>query len=491
MAILLLKKLFQGIDVEFSKGAKEGKISGVSSDSRTVLPGSLFIAKKGAAAHGINFISAAVASGATAVLTDIYNPFLQGVHQVIYSAISKIEGLIAERYYGFPSAKLFMVGITGTNGKTTTSYLIKHLLDGKGHDCGLMGTIETVIGKHQFPRTHTTSDICTNQKLLFEMVKAGCRSSVMEVSSHALDQGRVEGVEFDVAVFTNLSLDHLDYHRNMDEYANAKGKLFESLKSDAFKKKGAKLAVINMDDSFSEFFLEKAQAEAMTFGMEKNADLRAIDVEFSMKHTKFTLQYQNCRYAIKTALLGKFNVYNTLAAMAVALKAGLTLKEITQKLITFKSVPGRLEKVFVKNGAYVFVDYAHTDKALENVLKTLHELKQGKIITVFGCGGCRDLEKRPLMGSQAEKFSDFVIVTSDNPRSEDPQKICDQIILGFNDAKGYVVELDRKKAITRALSMAKKSDIILIAGKGHETYQLLSDGMTPFDDRQIVRSHYS
>ena len=381
------KKLFHGIDVEFAKGAKELTITGISSDSRIVAPGNLFIAKKGIEFDGARFIPQAIAAGATSVLTDIYNPFLENLTQIVYPNIDEIEAEIAARFYDRPSEKLFMVGITGTNGKTTISYLIKHLLEKEPNQCGLIGTIESIIGKHQFPTRLTTSDVVSNQRLLHEMVKEGCDSAVMEVSSHALDQNRVSLVEFDVGIFTNLSLDHLDYHTTMDAYAEAKGKLFKSLAEH-------KSAVINSDDPKADFFLKTVSCELMTYGIEKEADLRAFDIRLSLKSSEFSVEYQGQVYAAQTKLLGRFNVYNSLAAIAAALSRGLSMDEIIKKLSSFKTVPGRLEKVTEKNGTHVFVDYAHTAHALENVLETLSEIKEGRIITVFGCGGNRDQEKR-------------------------------------------------------------------------------------------------
>lgn len=460
-----LKKLVKDLDVEV-KGSKEVEVTGISSHSQFVAPGSLFIAKKGKTFDGSEFIPKAIETGAVAIVTDIFNPFLQGVTQVVTSDVAKLEALLAKRYYGVEKQSLFLVGITGTNGKTTTAYLIQHLIP----SFGLMGTIETIMGKERFPATLTTADVITNHKTLYEMAGKNLKGVVMEVTSHALDQNRVDEIPFDLGVFTNLSQDHLDYHGSMEAYLAAKLKLFQRCKE----------KIYNLDDPA----LQGVKG-GMTFAIDSPADLRATNISSDLKGTTFDLCYQGKTTLIFTPLIGEYNVYNILAALAVSLKKGERLSILKKRLETFPGVPGRLERVDNKRGIHLFVDFAHTPEALENVLKTLHSLKEGKLITVFGCGGERDLGKRPKMGAAAEKYSDTLIITSDNPRGEDPDAICAAIKEGVKGPA--LIEVDRRSAIERALFMAQKNDIILIAGRGHEPFQKMKGRQIPFDDRIVAK----
>jgi UDP-N-acetylmuramoyl-L-alanyl-D-glutamate--2,6-diaminopimelate ligase len=460
-----LKKLLKDLDVEIN-GSKEVEITGISSHSQFVSPGSLFIAKKGKTFDGNEFIPKAIETGAVAIVTDLYNPFLQGVTQVINNDVTKLEALLAKRYYGTEKHPLFLVGITGTNGKTTTAYLIQHLIP----SFGLMGTIETVMGKQRFPATLTTADVVTNHKTLYEMAGQNLKGVVMEVTSHALDQNRVEEIPFDIGVFTNLSQDHLDYHGTMGAYLAAKLKLFDKSKE----------KIYNLDD-----FAMQGIKGGTTFAIESPADLRAMNIISDLKGTTFDLHYQGKTTSLTTSLIGVYNVYNVLAALAVSLKKGKRLPNLKKRLKTFPGVPGRLERIENKWKIHLFVDFAHTPQALEKVLQTLHDLKKGKIITVFGCGGERDQDKRPKMGAAAEKYSDTLIITSDNPRSEDPDAICAAIKKGI---KGPAfIEVDRRAAIKQALFMAQENDIVLIAGRGHEPFQKIKGRQIPFDDRLIAK----
>ncbi|MGE0197669.1 MAG: UDP-N-acetylmuramoyl-L-alanyl-D-glutamate--2,6-diaminopimelate ligase [Simkaniaceae bacterium] len=459
-----IKKLFKDLDVEI-KGSKEIEITGISSHSQFVSPGSLFIAKKGKTFDGSDFIPKALEAGAHVILTDIYNPFLTHVVQVIAKDIATLEPLLAKRYYEDPAASLFMVGITGTNGKTTTAYLVQHLLG----NCGLMGTIETIIGKQKLPAQLTTSDVITNYKMLREMVDQKMEAAVMEVTSHALDQNRVKGIIFDVGIFTNLSQDHLDYHGSMEIYQSAKMQLANQVKH----------LVINRDDSAWE------SLKGITYALEAPADFRATDIEESLDGTRFIVHHQNKAYPFETKLIGIYNIYNCLAAIAVGHLRGHRFSTLQKKLASFEGVPGRLERIMNPKGLHLFVDFAHTAQALESVLSTLKKMKQGKIITVFGCGGERDRDKRPKMACAAEKFSDQVIVTSDNPRSEDPAEICKEVAQGLRGE--HLIEVDRRRAIERGIYMAQKGDIVLIAGRGHEPFQKIGGRLIPFDDREVAR----
>lgn len=484
-----LKKLLKDLPIDQVKGSKEIDITGVCANSKLVAPGNLFIARKGRTEDGTAFIPEALAAGAVAILTDIYDPFIKhGVTQLIHPNVASIEGLLSAHYYQFPSSELYMVGLTGTNGKTTTSFLVKHLLDSIGSNCGLIGTIEYIIGQHRYQATRTTPDVSTNQKMLREMIIQGCQSAVMEVTSHALDQERVDHIDYDAAIFTNLTLDHLDYHHTMEAYAAAKNKLFISL--DPSKKKlhhsFPKTAIVNIDNPWHSKILEGCPVNILAYGFSSHADLTAKDIVFSSTGTMLTLSYQGQQVSLKWPLVGKFNAYNCLAATAVGLVRGLPLKDIAEIMATAPNVPGRLEMVPNALNLKIYVDFAHSDNALANVLESLQELKKGRIIVVFGCGGDRDRSKRPKMARVCERLADVVIVTSDNPRTEDPAEIIRQITPGFIGRESYIVEADRYKAIKKAIEIASLNDIILIAGKGHEPYQIFAHKTIDFDDRKVA-----
>ena len=475
-----LKYLLKNISVEAIKGSKEVEITGITAHSQQVAPGCLFIAKKGLARHGGTFIAEAISGGSSAILTDFYDPFLDKVVQIIHPHPEEIELSLLNQFYNHPTEKLYLVGITGTNGKTTSSYLIKHLLDKMHKPCGLIGSIEWIVGNTILPSTHTTPDRITLMKLFHDMVQEKISCVSMEVSSHALDQGRVKGIAFDCALFTNLTQDHLDYHQTMELYAEAKAKLFTSLLPDAY-------AVFNDDDASSQQIVGKCQAQKIRFGFNPKADLVASNLQHTAQGMVFDVSYKGKKLTLTSHLFGRFNAYNLLGAIGVGLAKDFTLDECVLALSSFKRVPGRLERIPHSKGVHVFVDYAHTDDALKNVLETLQEFKKGKLITVFGCGGNRDPLKRPKMADVAETLSDFVIVTTDNPRKEDPYDIIKQILPGFQDQSKFVIELDRRAAIQRAIALAKPDDIVLIAGKGHETYQIFSHQTIDFDDRQVAQ----
>ena len=485
---LKLKKLFKDISVQEIKGSKEVEITGLCSNSKLVAPGNLFIAKKGLTHDGSRFIPDAIAAGAAAVLTDIYNPFLGDIVQIIHPDVAQVEAELAARFYNHPAEALFLVGITGTNGKTTVSYLVKHLLDYFKEDCGLIGTIEWIVGKNVFPSTMTTADLITNYKLFYEMAANGCKSAVMEVSSHALDQGRVCSIDFDVAIFTNLTQDHLDYHHTMEHYAESKARLFSSLLPES-KKPFVKTAVVNIDSPWADRMLKECKVQKITYGITSAADLTAKNIRLNPQGMQFVVCYRKEEIPFRCPLIGRYNIYNCLAAIAVLLSRSFPLEKILKVLESFSKVAGRLERVSNRRGLNIFVDYAHTDDALKNVLATLHEIKKGKIITVFGCGGNREAGKRPKMAAAAEAFSDEVIVTSDNPRNEDPLEIIQQILPGFSNPNPRTITVipDRAEAIYEAVRRAGKEDIVLIAGKGHETYQIFAQKTIHFDDRIVAQ----
>jgi UDP-N-acetylmuramoyl-L-alanyl-D-glutamate--2,6-diaminopimelate ligase len=484
--MMKLKKLLKDIPDLQIKGPKEIEISGICSHSKLVSPGNLFIAKKGRTVEGVKYIPEAIQGGAAAILTDMYDPSIKGVTQVIHHDIASIEGLVAAQFNQFPSDQLFMVAITGTNGKTTTSYMIRHLLERYRGPCGLIGTIEYLIGSHSYQATHTTPDVSRNHRLLREIVNEECESAVMEVTSHGLDQGRVQYIDFDVAIFTNLTPEHLDYHKTMENYGKAKNILFRTLSKENKKKKFPKAAIINTDDPYAALVSEGCQADIMTYGIDKPADLQATNIQFAQSGTTFILNYQGQQYPCQVPIVGRYNVYNTLATIGCGLTQGFSLEGIIETLKTFDAVPGRLEAVPNNLGLNVYVDFAHTPDALDNVLKCLKEFKKGKIITVFGCGGDRDAIKRPKMAEMVEKFSDLAVVTSDNPRSENPKTIIEQIVQGFKKSDSYIIEVDRREAISKAIEFATKEDIVLIAGRGHEPYQTFAFHTIEFDDRKVA-----
>ena len=477
-----LKKLLRRTPIKKIYGPKDIEITGLTSNSKLVCPGHLFIAKRGRVEDGAKYIPEAIRSGAKAVLTNFYDPSLN-VTQIIYPDIALIEPLLAAEFYDHPSREMLIIGVTGTSGKTTTTFLIKHLLDTLGKQSGLIGTIEYINGQRRYPATRTTPDVISNHKMLREMKHHGCEAAVMEVTSHALDQNRVELIDFDVAVFTNLTLEHLDYHKTVEAYAAAKQKFFLSLNSK--NKKSPKVACFNADSPWSAYMSEGCKAKILTFGCVENADFKAENIALTPSGTHFDLIYLGEKRKAFTPMAGRFNVYNALGAIAALASQGHPLDKILDALKTFPGVPGRLELVANPLNLKVFVDFAHKEDALINVLDCLKEFKVGKIITVFGCGGDRDRTKRPKMARAIEENSDIVILTNDNPRTEDPALIAKEAAAGFQQNKA-LIELDRKKAIGKAIELATLDDIVLIAGKGHEPYQIFAHKTIEFDDRKVA-----
>lgn len=485
--MMKLKRLLKDIPSLQVKGYKDVTLTGICSNSKLVSPGNLFVARKGMSSDGASYIPEAVSAGASAVVTDLYDPTMKGVVQIIHPDPSTIEAALAAEYYQFPSEELFMVGLTGTNGKTTTAFLVKALLDHFQGPCGLIGTIEYIVGQHRYQASRTTPDVTTNHKLLREMVSQGCRSAVMEVTSHALDQGRVDHIDFDTAIFSNLTQDHLDYHHTMDQYCEAKNRLFRELGSYPKKRKAyPKVALLNVDSPWVKAVADGCQASILTYGIENPADLKASHISLGGHGTKLDVTYQGKTLACQLPLVGRFNVYNALAAMGVVLARGFDFRAVIAQMEKLPSVRGRLEPVTNSLGLKIYVDFAHSDDALCKVLETLTELKKGRIITVFGCGGDRDKDKRPKMAAASERYSDLTIVTLDNPRTEDPNGICQAILKGFKRRDSYIVELDRRLAIQKAIEMASENDIILIAGKGHETSQIFAHKTIEFDDCKVA-----
>ena len=486
---MLLTKILSALHAEPVKvaGPADREVTSLTHDSRQVSPGALFVAlpsvtpgRSGAAAGGgARFILEAVEKGAVAVITSESIDIPRATVIRVNDARAALADAAAV-FYGHPSLQLQTAGVTGTNGKTTTTFLLKHLLDVAERPCGLIGTVRYMVGPRELPAARTTPEASDVQRLLREMRDVNCRAAVMEVSSHALEQDRVRGVEFDAAIFTNLSQDHLDYHGTMESYFAAKQKLFEHIAAQPHKRG---TAVLNIDDRHGRRIFDRFGHEVttITFGQSSNAMFRAADLRTDLHGTQYSLHAGGKSYLVRLPLFGSFNVYNSLAALAAMHALGHDVRKSVAALKDAPQVPGRLEMVPGTKSFRVFVDYAHTPDALENVLRTVRSLDPERVLTVFGCGGDRDRAKRGPMGRAAEELSDWCIVTSDNPRSEDPEGICSEITAAMR-RNNHEVMLDRRAAIRRAVTIAAPGDIVLIAGKGHEAVQEFSDRKVPFDD---------
>ena len=474
-----LADLVQRLSAKSIHGSLDREITGVRYDSRRVTPGNLFVAVRGTSLDGHSFIEQAVDKGAVAVVGERAALSQRATAIVVPDSRGALAQLAAT-FFGDPSRKLKMIGVTGTNGKSTTTFLIKHLLERASQSTGLIGTVQYEVGERRLPASRTTPESLDLQELLSQCVEAGCRNVVIEVSSHALSQGRANEIEFDIGVFTNLTRDHLDFHNGMKDYFLAKARLFESLRQS--QKKDRK-AIVNIDDPYGQQLVARFGRDLpiISYGMGARADFRASDFKVDMNGTSYRLDAKDKSYLVRLPLIGRFNIYNSLAALAAAHAVGLDVRNAVLALAKAPQIPGRLEAVPAKRKFQVFVDYAHTDDALLNVVKTCRDLNPNRLILVFGCGGNRDRAKRPLMGAVADQYADYAFITSDNPRKEDPEAIVRDVETGFKH-KNYEKIVDRKLAITRAIAMAQPRDIVLIAGKGHEKYQEFSDHTVPFDD---------
>jgi UDP-N-acetylmuramoyl-L-alanyl-D-glutamate--2,6-diaminopimelate ligase len=466
-------------------------IKDMTLDSRQVKQGDLFVCIPGYSHDGHQFAAKAVESGATSLVVERELPL--AVPQLLVSDARYAAAIIAKHLFHDPSRKIRMIGITGTNGKTTTSMMIEHILTYVGHKTGLMGTIRTRFDEFVEHASQTTSDAIALQRMLRRMSDRSMEYCVMEVSSHALDQGRVLGIEFRSAIFTNLTRDHLDYHKTMEQYIEAKGLLFSRLGNAAeHGPSDRKFAILNADDPVSTLYRRQTAAQVITYGIEHTADVRAEQIQLTPKGTSFFIRSFAGEEQFHSAMVGKFNVYNMLAAITAALLEDIPLSLIKEAAALFPGVEGRVERVEAGQPFTVIVDYAHTPDGLLHVLHTIKELSQGRIITVFGCGGDRDATKRSMMGRISAEFSDFTIITSDNPRSENPTTIAETIASGCLEAdasaKRYEIILDRRLAIKKAVEMANPEDVVLIAGKGHETVQIMNGISVPFDDRAQARA---
>ena len=462
-------------------GDRAGTLKGVAYDSRLVEKGYLFVAICGGSLNGLDFIGEALERGAIAVVAETEIQLPKSVTFIQVKDARRALAQIACAFHRDPSMALDVCGITGTNGKTTVSYLVHGLLANQGRSCGLIGTVENRIGSRTIPASRTTPEAPELQAMLDQMRENQCCSAVMEVSSHALDQDRVEGIDFNVVVFTNLTQDHLDYHNDLESYFAVKAQLFLKRRSG--------IAVINLDDPHGKRLLEHEDLviDSISYGMDPKATVRAKDIMLDSLGSTFVIESPWGISDIRLPLLGRFNISNALAAVAAGGAMGLDFARMIDALEQVPAVPGRLERITALRGQ-VFVDYAHTHDALENVLRTLREITVGKLYVIFGCGGDRDREKRRKMARVAEALADFSIVTSDNPRRERPMDIIAEICSGFTSDENYRVCTDRECAIAVGVDLLQDGDVLLVAGKGHENYQEFSDSVIPFDDREVTRN---
>lgn len=478
------KKLFEIVpddsDVEV-RGSVELEVAGIEIDSRKVSESFLFIAIQGRVSDGHLFIEKAIENGAAAILCQQWPVDLrEGVTYVKVSSTQMIAGLVASSFYDHPSERLRLIGVTGTNGKTTIATLLHQLYSEMGYFTGLVSTVENKIGQEVVPATHTTPDPIRLNELLSIMVDRGCEYAFMEVSSHAIDQGRIAGLDFEIAIFSNLTHDHLDYHGSFKEYAWTKKKLFDHLAPSS-------IAITNVDDKNGGLMVQNTKAQVRTYGLRRMSDYKCKVISDSVGGLQLMIDRQEVHFKLS----GRFNAYNIMAVLACAVELGASKDQVLLSLSALNGPEGRLEKVIVKGSKKVgFVDYAHTPDALENVLKTLDKVrsKDAKIVVVVGAGGDRDKAKRPLMAQVACKWADQVVLTSDNPRSENPEVILNEM------EKGVAVEhkrkslriTNRKEAIRTAVRLAKDIDLVLVAGKGHEKYQEIKGEKLPFDDKQVL-----
>lgn len=485
-----IQQLAQIVEGATIIGDKETIITGIEHDSRKAETGTLFVCIKGVHVDGHKFISQAVNAGAKAILTTRETVEVPaGVAILRVPDLNKALDTIVPYFHDYPARSMRIIGITGTNGKTTTSYITRAILRAAGYRVGLIGTIQIMIEDEVYPIHNTTPDVVELQHTLAIMRDKGMDYVVMEVSSHALDQDRVAGIEFDTAVFTNLTQDHLDYHKTLENYMLAKAKLFDKV-SEAGVKNG-KTAVVNIDDAAGKVMLEHAKCRHITYAIDKKANLMATAINVLASGANFTLNNEAFgKMPLKLHITGIFNVYNVMSAVGAALAENIESAVIAKVLQEFTSVPGRFELVKAGQDFSIIVDYAHTPDGVENVLKTARKIAKKKIIAVFGCGGDRDRTKRPIMGRLAAELADVVIATSDNPRSEDPEFILNEVETGVKEKIGnkqHEKIVDRRQAIFRAVALAQTDDIVVILGKGHENYQILKDKTIHFDDKEVAR----
>ncbi len=465
---------------EFFKDAPQKtaqtEVTGVYCDSRKVTKDSIFVCIKGTAMDGHDYAADAVKAGAVAVVCE---RDLGLDNQILVNDTRMVYAQLCAKYFGNPASRLKLIGVTGTSGKTSVTYMLKSLLEQAGHKVGLIGTIQNIIGEQTLPAKNTTPDAYELHSLFALMEKAGCEYVVMEVSSHALDQKRVYGLSFLCGVFTNLTQDHLDYHQTMENYLQAKLQLFQMCQT----------AVINADDSYAKRVVESCNCKTLTVSAVSNdADFSAKEIKYKTGSVSYELVTTGAIGRVTIHTPGIFSVYNSMLAGVVGIAIGMDFHDVVRYLCNSSGVKGRVEVVPSDRDFTMIIDYAHTPDELENVLKMLNQIKKGRLVTLFGCGGDRDKGKRPIMGEIAARLSDVVIVTSDNPRSENPGKIIEDILQGMKDSETpYTVIENRADAIRYAIDNAQTDDVLLFAGKGHETYQILNSGTIHFDEREVIR----
>ncbi len=476
-----LAEILRGIKYKSAGSVTDLEIERVTNDSRSAARGDMFVALRGYVADGYKFINEAVKKGAGVVVAEKDFDAPGSVVKILVEDTRSALPVMAGNFYGHPSQKLKVIGVTGTNGKTTITYIIESILKKSGDEPGVIGTISYRSPGRAISAKNTTPGPLELQSILSEMVKSSSHYAVMEVSSHALDQRRIEGILFDAAIFTNITPEHLDYHKKLKEYFNAKVKIFAHLKADG-------CAILNADDDKVAALKKSIENRVITYGIEAKSDISAKNIRLSIDSSEFNIVMPKDSFNVSTHLVGMHNVSNILAAVAACDALGIDHNAIKSGIEAMTPVPGRLESVECGQGFKVFVDFAHTEDALDKILSLLREVSRAKIITVFGCGGDRDREKRPAMGKVACRLSDHVIITSDNPRFEEPGEIIDEIVSGVKGVySNYEIDPDRRKAIEKALSLAKVGSIVVIAGKGHENYQIVADKTLPFDDREVVK----
>ncbi len=501
-----LKNLLETGEVEEVQGGLTQPVEGLAYDSRKVRQGDVFFAVSGAFADGHDFVNQAVEQGAVAVVVERRVSVPRSVTWVRVQNVRRTMGQWADAFYAHPSRRMVLVGVTGTNGKTTVTYLLESIFAAAGMPCGIIGTINYRFCDRTFPAPYTTPESVDLQRILAEMAQAGTQFMGMEVSSHALAMERVRGIDFDGALFTNLSHDHLDFHGNLDQYFFTKSRLFTDYLTESSKRK--KFAVIHGADPRGPELLEKvcgSGLEVVTYGCSQEWDIHPVEFKSNLDGIRGRIRVKDQEIDLSTGLIGTPNLENILGAVGVGFALGIPIKMIAKGVAKLDSVPGRLERISNALGITVLVDYAHTPDALEKVLQALGPMTQGRLITLFGCGGDRDRGKRPVMGEIAARYSNLVVLTSDNPRTEDPIQILGEVEEGTQrtgrrkfqisnlksqiegEEKGYWVEPDRRASIRLALSVARAGDLILIAGKGHEDYQILGERRIHFDDREVVR----
>ncbi len=470
---MTLKELVNTIECEISKNPNV-EIKGIAYDSRKVKEGYLFVAIRGFETDGHKYIESALANGAVAVLgeDDINGDFTY----VRVKDSRRALAMCGAQFYGHPERKLKIIGITGTNGKTTTSYLIRQILMMKGLRCDLIGTNQTIVGDEVVESSRTTPESLDLFELFDKMAQSGGEYVVMEVSSHSLELDRVYGVEFETSVLTNVTQDHLDFHKTMDNYARAKSKLFEVSKSCA----------INLDSDYADMFVNAAKGNVLTYSIKKDSIVHAENIEMSGRGVIFDIKQNGENVKMRLGIPGEFSVYNALAAICACMNIGMETEDIQKGLVLAKSVKGRIEVVRTNTPYIMIIDYAHTPDGLQNIISAVRAFAKARVITLFGCGGNRDATKRPKMGAVAEELSDIAIVTSDNPRCEAPEDIIKDILVGMKK-ENHTVITDRREAIKHAIEIAEADDIIILAGKGHETYQEIDHIKHDFDEREVIK----